>query len=214
MTVAAVILSVSAEAALAPLDGTARVRRLAHAAWTSGAIPVVVVTPDPEEWVAAELAGSEATLVPPAPAEAGPVGQIVAGIEAAASLVAETSAALVWPARLAWVDASTLTALIEAHPGHADAVLRPSWEGRPGWPALVPTSRLDALRGIGTDRMYDLIDDLAGSGIPVVTLDLGDPGTVLDVGTPRDELPPFTGPSEPVSGHPPEWGASVAPGAE
>ena len=65
MTVAAVILSATAEGALAETLGQARVRRLADIAWSGGALPIVVVAPDPDGAVAAALVGSEASSACP-----------------------------------------------------------------------------------------------------------------------------------------------------
>src|SRR5262245_6770977 len=129
MTVAAVILAASPASALADADGTPGVRRIADTAWAGGATPVVVCSFDPDGGGAAALANSETTLVDPVGREHGPVGQIVNGIEAAQRLVAETDAALVWPARLAWVDAETVTQLIETHGQDRDAVFRPAYGG-------------------------------------------------------------------------------------
>ena len=112
MTVAAVILAASPESALADADGTPGVRRLVDIAWAGGATPVVVCAFDPEGAVAAVLANAEVTLVDPVDPTGGPVAQIVNGIRAAASLTTETDAALVWPARMTWVDAETVTTLI------------------------------------------------------------------------------------------------------
>ena len=92
MTVAAVILSATAEGALADTLGQPRVRRLVDIAWSGGALPVVVVAPDPDGAVAAALAGSEATYGAPAPAEGGPAGQMVRGAEIALAEVRDTSA--------------------------------------------------------------------------------------------------------------------------
>ncbi len=211
MTVAVVIISASAEEATAPVDGVARVRHIADAAWSGGAMPVVAVGPDPDGAVAGALSGSAAELVPPAPPGAVPAGQIVGGIEAAAASVGETTAALVWPARMAWIDAGTVTALIEAHAGAPTAVLRASWKGEPGWPALVPLALLDALRALPPDLSPDrLLDGLATAGVRIRMLDLGDPGATHDVDTPRTALPAYAGPDEPVTGHPPDWGSDVA----
>ncbi len=213
MTVAAVIFSASAEEAATLVDGVARVRHVADAAWSGGAMPVVVVAPDPGGAVAGALSGSAADLVSPTPAEAdtGPSGLIVAGIEAATASVGETTAAVVWPARMAWIDAGTITALIEAHPGLPAAVLRPTWEGQPGWPALVPLAALDALRALPSGLSPDgLLIGLEEGGVPVRLLDLGDPGATHDVDTPRVELPAYAGPHQPITGHPPDWGSDVA----
>ena len=68
MTVAAVILSATADGALADTLGQPRVRRLADLAWSGGALPIVVLAPDPDGAVAAALAGSEAVYGTPAAA--------------------------------------------------------------------------------------------------------------------------------------------------
>jgi CTP:molybdopterin cytidylyltransferase MocA len=209
MTVAAVILAASPESALADADGVARVRRLADVAWAGGAVPIVVNAPDPDGRVAAALAGAPVTQVSPAPTEAGPVGQIVLAIDAATAEVRDTDAALVWPARLAWVDAETITSLIETHGMHPGFVLRPTYDGEAGWPVLIPGNEVGRMRGLRPDRMPDdLIQDLLAEGAVELRVDLGDPGTVHDADTPRADLPPFLGPAAPASGHH-EWGATA-----
>ena len=85
MTVAAVILSATAEwRARRRRSGMPRVRRLADVAWSGGAVPIVVVAPDPDGAVAAALAGSRgaSTARPPRP-KPGPAGQMVRGVEVA-----------------------------------------------------------------------------------------------------------------------------------
>lgn len=211
MTVAAVILAATAASALADADGTPAVRRNADTAWAGGATPVVVVAHDPDGAIGRVLATSDVTLAEPAPREAGPVGQIVRGIAVAADLVADTEAAIVWPARMAWVDAETVTSLIAAHGRDREAVLRPSYGGAAGWPALVPMTALPALAALSPHRMPDeLLDDLAGAGVPVRLVDSGDPGTVHDLGTARTSLPAYDGPPEPADAHAHEWGAAAA----
>ena len=91
------------------------VRRIADVAWSGGAVPIIVVAHDPDGTVAAALAGAPVTLAEPAPAEAGPAGQMVRGIEVALDEVRDTSGALIWPARMAWVGPETVTSMIEAH---------------------------------------------------------------------------------------------------
>ncbi len=179
MTVAAVILAASQASALADAAGTPAARRLADVAWAGGATPVVVCSFDPDGEVAAALANAEVTLADPAPREAGPVGQIVNGIEAAMRLVTDTQAALVWPARLAWVDAETVTTLIATHGEDRATVVQPAYRGEPGFPVLLPVAHLDAFRGLAADRMPgDLFADLAALGIPFRVVDTGDPGVV------------------------------------
>lgn len=209
MTVAAVILAASPASALADADGTPAVRRLADIAWAGGATPVVVCSFDPDGTVSAALANAEVTLVEPVDPALGPAGQVVNGIEAAAGLVAATDAALVWPARLAWVDAETVTTLIAAHGEDRAAVLRPAYGGDPGFPALLPLAHLDALRVLAVDRMpAELFADLADAGVPARVVETGDPGVTHDVSVPRAELPAYDGPPEPADT--PEWGAAVA----
>ena len=211
MTVAAVILAASPESALADADGTPAVRRIADAAWAGGATPVVICSFDPDGSVATVLANAEVTLVDPAPEDGGPVAQIVNGIEAALGLVTGTDAALIWPARMAWVDAETVTSLIAAHGERRGDLVRPVYAGRGGFPALLPVSRLDALRGIGADRMPgEILEDLVKGGVPVHSLDTGDPGVTIDVSTVRSELPPFDGPPVPADALDRDWGAAVA----
>ena len=212
MTVAAVILAARPEAAIADADGLPAVRRIAETAWSGGAIPVVVVSFDPDGAVAAALVGTEASLVEPAPVAGGPVAQIAAGIDAALQLVGETDAALVWPAGMTWPDPETITSLIEAHGTDQGAILRPGYDDDPaGWLVLIPVAALEALRALPAERMPDeLITDLATAGRPLRTLDLGDPGAVNDRSVARAALPAYRGPQEPASGHQHEWGEAEA----
>ncbi len=210
VTVAAVILAARPETALADADGLPAVRRIAEAAWSGGAIPVVVVAADPAGAVAAALVGTEASLVAPAAAAGGPVAQIRHGIEAACGLVGETDAALIWPAGMTWPDPETITSLIEGHGTDPAAILRPEFAARPGWPVLLPVGHLERLLGLGPDRLPDeLIDDLHAGGLLVRGLDLGDPGTTHSIASARADLPPYDGPSEPASGHLHEWGEAA-----
>jgi CTP:molybdopterin cytidylyltransferase MocA len=210
VTVAAVILAASPESALRDVDGVPNVRRLVDVAWAGGAVPVVVAAPDPDGALLATLAGTTATYARPAPADSGPVGQMASAMEAAVAVVSETEAALVWPARMTWVDAETVTSLIEAHGMDRDVVLRPAYRGEPGWPVLVPVGQLATLRGIEPTLMPpDVIARLAERA-PSRMIELGDPGIVHDVDTARRDLPPFDGPPQPQADHVHEWGAAVA----
>jgi CTP:molybdopterin cytidylyltransferase MocA len=211
VTVAAVILFARPEGALADAAGRSVARRAVESAWAGGATPIVVVSFDPEGAVAATLAGSPAVLAEPAPIESGPVGQIVRGMQVAAQKVTETDAALVWPGRMAWIDAETVTTLIEAHGAGREAILRPRYGDLPGWPTLMPLALLAALETLRSDRMPDeLIHDLAAGGVQLEVIDTGDPGVAIDIGTPIDDLPTYQGPPAPVGGPAPEWGAAAA----
>ena len=210
MTVAAVILSATTEGALTDTLGQPRVRRLVDLAWSGGAMPVMVVTPDPDGAVVAALLGTEAIHGSPAPAEAGPVGQMVRGAELAMAEVRNTTAVLLWPARMTWVGPETITSLIEAHGPDPAMVLRPGWQGEPGWPVLVPLIHLEALRAVPPDRMPpDVIAELVAA-VPSRIVEVGDPGVIHDFDTAAADLPAYEGPPDPPAGHTHEWGADVA----
>jgi CTP:molybdopterin cytidylyltransferase MocA len=211
MTVAAVILAASPESALADADGLPSVRRIADAAWSGGATPIVVVSADPDGAVAAALAGAPVTLAEPAPREAGPAAQMARGAEVAQAEVVETDGVLLWPARLTWVGPETVTSLIELHGTAGAELLRPTWQGVAGWPVLLPIEAAGSLRRVAPDRMPDdAVGDLLAGGLRERPVDLGDPGVAIDRDTPRRELPPYVGPIEPVVGHVHEWGAAAA----
>ena len=211
MTVAAVILAASPENALADADGSPAARRIADAAWAGGATPIVVVSFDPDGSVAAALVGAAVTLAEPAPPERGPAAQMARGADVARAEIVETDAVLLWPARMTWVGPETVTSMIELHGTAPGVLLRPTWEGDPGWPVLVPLTALPSLRSVAADRMPPMVvDDLIASGVPDRLVALGDPGVAIDRMTPRADLPPYIGPEEPVVGHVHEWGAAQA----
>jgi CTP:molybdopterin cytidylyltransferase MocA len=211
MTVAAVILAASPTSVVREIDGRPLVRRLVEAAWAGGAVPIVVVSTDPDGAVAAALAGAQATLAIPTPSEHGPVAQIRRGVDVALATVAETDAVIIWPARMAWVDPETITSLIEAHGTDPVPLLRPACAGVAGWPALLPVTEVERLRALPAGQTQDgLLDDLVDAGAVVRILEVGDPGTTHDVTSARDALPPYAGPPGPASGHAHEWGAAAA----
>jgi hypothetical protein len=211
VTVAAVILAASPASALTDADGLPGVRRIADSAWAGGATPIIVVSFDPDGAVATALAGAPVTLAEPAPAEAGPAAQMARGADVARSEVVETDAFLLWPARMTWVGPETVTSLIETHGTAADTMLRPTWDGEPGWPVLVPLAQLDRMREVSPERMpADILDDLVAGGAEQRLLELGDPGAVIDVATRAADLPAYVGPTDPPAGHVHEWGAQAA----
>ena len=216
MTVAAVILAATPESALADAEGVPRVRRIVDAAWSGGALPVVVVSFDPDGAIAAALAGAAVTLAEPVPKPDGvPVAQIRRGIEVAQATVRDVDAVLIWPARMGWVSPETVTSMIEAHGIARGSLLRPTFDGEDGWPVLLPMTQAGALAAVAPDRFPDdIVADVIAGGVPARSLDLGDPGTTHDGTIPRGELPPYTGPLEPVAPHSHEWGASVETASE
>lgn len=209
MTIAAVILALTPDVALADAEGVTRVRRIVDSAWSGGAMPIVVLAGDPDGAMAAVLAGAPVTLAAPAPMGQGRVAQFLRGIEVATAEVSGTSGVLFWPARMAWVGPETITSLVEAHGPDPDALIQPSFNGQVGWPALVPLTALEALRAMPAAATPDeLIKMLSASGLPTREIDLGDPGTIIDGDTPRGDLPPYEGPAEPSGAR--EWGAASA----
>ncbi|HLX35298.1 MAG TPA: NTP transferase domain-containing protein [Candidatus Limnocylindrales bacterium] len=215
MTVAAVILAASTESALADVEGQPRVRRLADAAWSGGALPIVVVAPDPDRSVAAALSGASVTLAEPAPLERGPAAQMARGLRVAAETVRGIDGAFIWPVRMVWVGPETITSLIEAHGIDPSTILRPGYAGEPGWPVLVPIGAMAALEALPPELMPPVIvDELARRLGPVRTIELGDPGTTHDASMARADLPDYVGPSEPAAPHAHEWGAALADTAE
>jgi CTP:molybdopterin cytidylyltransferase MocA len=210
MTVAAVILAESIESALADAGGRAAVRRVVESAWSGGAVPIVVVAPDSDGQVAAALSGSGAVLAEPAPPERGAAGQVARGIEVARDGVGETDAAIIWPARMVWADAETVTSLIQAHGTDEGSILRPTWRDQQGWPVLVPVIHAALLASVTPGpSLEDVLDDVLRLGAPLRLIDLGDPGVTHDRSTPREAIPDYEGPPRPLAA-PPEWGAEAA----
>lgn len=210
MTVAAVMHFASPEDALLDTAGRPAVRRMVEAAWAGGATPIVVVADERDGRLAAALAGSVAILAQPAPSTDLGV-QLLRGARIAAERVSETDALLLWPGSMTWVDAETVTSLIEAHGAERDAVLRPLYGNQPGWPVLVPHALVAGAAQVGPAGTFeDAVAGLTGDGRVPVLVDTGDPGTVFDRATPIDALPQFEGPPQPAAGPPPEWGASAA----
>jgi CTP:molybdopterin cytidylyltransferase MocA len=131
-------------------------------------------------------------------------------MQVAADAVTETSAVLVWPAQLTWVDAETVTTLIQAHGLDGRSCIRPTWQGTPGWPVLVPLNEVAGVAGLVAVGSLDAwLAALVAAGASVRELDAGDPGVVIGRDTPIEELPVFEGPSSPVAPTP-EWGSAAA----
>lgn len=232
MTVGAVIVPAGAAQALADAAGRVAVRRIVDAAWAGGALPIVVVlAAGGDEPVRTALAGSPAVVVTgvlgvatapeAATARGGAASSTVTtavparfdesslfrqGAHAALESVTETTALLLWPGRMTWVDPETVTSLIEAHGRSPDAILRPERAGQVGWPVLLPAALAQSL--LDDDGQPALEARLAGYAVGRV--ELGDPGSVLGSEISLDALPDYAGPPEPVGGPPPEWGAVAA----
>jgi CTP:molybdopterin cytidylyltransferase MocA len=211
MTVAAVIVVPDPTVALADADGLPAIRRVVQSAWAGGALPIVVVShPGPAASAVGEaLEGLPATFVQPEDIPPG-ARWFAQGMTTALTQVRETTAAMLWPCRYAWIDPETVTSLIEAHGPSSGSIVRASFHGQAGFPILVPvelTGRFDAEAAL---HAFELVEALAAEGAENRLVELGDPGIVTDVGTPRAQLAPYQGPPEPSSGPPPEWNAELA----
>lgn len=213
MTVAAIVLAPDAAGALGDADGEPAIRRVAHAAWSGGALPVVIVAPDTAGEIAAAVAGLPVMIVDPG-AEPRGIAWFVAGQRAAHAAVAETTAGLLWPFRHAWVDPETITSLVEAHGTASEQIIRPVYAGRPGMPVLIPTGHTDRLAARPDLHGNDAVAWLVAEGAATGELELGDPGIVHDMGTPRSELPEYQAPPRSVAGPPPDWNADLAAHAD
>jgi CTP:molybdopterin cytidylyltransferase MocA len=213
MTVAAIVLVPDTAAALGDADGELAIRRVAHAAWSGGALPIVVVAEDVAGPLAVAVADLPVTLASPRPDEPRGIAWFVSGQRAAFTAVSETTAGLLWPFRHAWVDPETVTSLVEAHGLTPDAIVRPAYSGRAGFPILVPAALTERLAAQPGRHGAEAVDALIAEGVPVRVIELGDPGIVFDIGTPRSELPGYQGPPQP-EGPSPEWNAELAAQAQ
>jgi CTP:molybdopterin cytidylyltransferase MocA len=210
VTVAACILAIPADAAVLDVDGTPNIRRLVDVAWAGGALPVVVLAAEADGGVAAALAGTPAVLGLPDAVGVGHAAQMARAIDLAVSAVDATDAALLWPAWMGWLDAETITSLIEAHGTDRETLLRPAFRGVAGWPVLVQVTHLQALRSLSPDLDDEAVVERLCATLPSRTIELGDPGIVFGLDAARDALPPFEGPPEPPADHRHEWGALAA----
>ena len=213
MTVAAIVLAPDAAGALADADGEPAIRRVAHAAWSGGALPVVIVAVDPHGEIAAAVAGLPVMLVDPG-AEPRGIAWFVAGQRGAHAAVAETTAGLLWPFRQAWVDPETVTSLVEAHGAAPESILRPVYAGRPGLPVLIPSAFTERLATRPDLHGTEAVEWLVAEGSPHLEQELGDPGIVHDMETPRASLPEYQAPPHAAAGPPPDWNADLAAHAQ
>jgi CTP:molybdopterin cytidylyltransferase MocA len=203
MTVGAVVVADDVSAALADAAGRTAVRRIVDAAWAGGALPIVVVAPDPEGRLRDALGSSPAVLVDPGGLRG--AAAYGAGVTAALTTVSETSGVLLWPVRMAWIDPETVTSLIEAHGRDVAALRRPEERGQLGWPVLLSADIALARLSSAGGSLEATLD-----GLPIAVADLGDPGAVVGLEVGLDDLPAYAGPPEPLGVPAPEWGAAAA----
>jgi CTP:molybdopterin cytidylyltransferase MocA len=213
LTVAAVVLIPHDAAAIVDADGEPAVRRVVHAAWSGGALPVVIVAADADGKIAAALGDLPVTITRPDAGETPGIGWFVHGQRAAIAAVAETTAAMLWPVGYAWVDPETITSLVEAHGSIPAAIVRPAWTDQPGFPILIPSGFADDLAALKGLHGNEAVADLVARGATLRILELGDPGISHDVATSRQDLPEYQGPPQPADPAP-EWNAELAATAQ
>lgn len=197
MTVAAIVLVPDPAAALRDADGVPVIRRVAHAAWSGGALPLVLVSEDADGKLAGAVADLAVTAASPAGVAPG-IAWFVAGQLAALAAVSETTAGLLWPFRHAWVDPETITSLVEAHGLTPEAIVQPAYAGKTGFPILVPITLTERLAGLAGRSGSEAVAALIAEGVPARVLELGDPGIVHDMATAHSALPAYQGPLQPT----------------
>jgi CTP:molybdopterin cytidylyltransferase MocA len=213
MTVAAIVLVPDKAVALIDADGEPTIRRVVHSAWSGGAMPIVIVSDDGGEDLAAAVEGLPVTISRPGPNEPRGVAWFLHGQRAAQAAVAEATAGLLWPARCAWVDPETVTSLVEMHGTAPGELIRPAFSGKAGFPILVPMSLNEQLATLPDLHAHQVVERLIADGVPARIPELGDPGIAFDIATPRAELPGFEGPAAPA-GAVAEWNAGLAARAQ
>ena len=210
MTVAAIILVPDQSLALSDIEGDPAIRRLVQSAWAGGALPILAVAAAPSAELTGALADLPAAVVNPDASQAPGGMWFVVGAQAAMTAVTETTAGLLWPIRYVWVDPETVTSLVEAHGATPDVIIRPALAGQEGFPILVPIgllARIAAKKGL---HGLEAVAELVAEGVPQLLVELGDPGIIHDLTTPRAELPGYQGPTGPAGGPPPEWNEALA----
>ena len=160
------------------------------------------------------MAGLPVILTRPGADEPRGIAWFVHGQRAALAAVSETTAGLLWPFRYAWVDPETVTSLVEAHGATPGEIVQPAWSAQPGFPILVPAAFADRLAARIELHGEEAVAALVAAGAPLRELELGDPGIVHDISTPRTGLPGYQGPPQPAAGPPPEWNAELAARAQ
>lgn len=145
-----------------------------------GCDPVAAVVPDRSDLIQAALeTGAVAALNPDPGSEQ--IESLRIGLTA---LPDDATAALVLPVDHPLIQRATVEALIAAHAGRPDAVVRPRLNGRPGHPTLFPRATWPLLYDARLDRgARDVLDS---GGVEVLDVDVDDPGVLADIDTPEE----------------------------
>lgn len=107
----------------------------------------------------------------------GPLASVKVGLEAA--LEAGADVVLLHPVDMPALRASTLKSLLKLM-GEGDEVLRPEFEGAPGWPLVLSRAAVDRLRTAEGSQLEPVL-----TGIKVRRVPVKDPGVVVNINTPE-----------------------------
>jgi molybdenum cofactor cytidylyltransferase len=168
---------------VAKLDGEPIVRRVAEAALTTKARPVVVVTGYARDSVEAAVADLDVRLTFNPKFASGLASSLKAGLAATPSDVA---GALVLLGDMPWIEPRLVDALIDAFLARKDALAAiPSREGRRGNPVLLGRGLFEAaMRLTGDEGARRLIGALSASEL--VEVETLVTGVTFDIDTPED----------------------------
>ena len=107
----------------------------------------------------------------------GPLASVKAGLDAA--LESEADVVLLHPVDMPALRATTLKSLLKMM-GEADELLRPEFEGAPGWPLLLSRGAAERLRAEEGTQLEPALSVLKQRRAPVK-----DPGVVVNINTPE-----------------------------
>lgn len=166
---------------LAEFDGLPLVRRSAMTALKSEAASVAVVTGHRSKDIEDALSGLPLSLVMNFGYASGMASSLIAGFSDQA--VREADGVLVMLADMPGVSTADLNALIAAfREADGGSIVRATWHGKPGNPAILPRTLHDAVMRLAGDVGARRI--IETSGLPVVDVDIGE-AAHFDVDTPE-----------------------------
>jgi len=165
---------------LADVEGQPMVRRVAEAALTSRADPVIAVTGHERDSVEAALSGLGVTTVHNPDYDAGLSASLHRGL---AALPAEAEGVIVCLGDMPRVSAAVIDRLIAAfNPLEGRAICLPTWQGKRGNPVLLARRFLPEMQAISGDIGAKAL--IADYPEVVAEVPMADDGVLLDIDTP------------------------------
>jgi molybdenum cofactor cytidylyltransferase len=170
------------KALLRAADGRTFVARIAETARAAGAGGVVVVVGPPHgDAIKRALPPGAGAVVNPRP-ERGMLSSVQAAVR---ELPPATSAALVWPVDVPYVDAATVRAILAAAPGKLVIPQHGAGEKkRGGHPIRVPRARFAELLALEPELGLKALVDAKPSNVERLTV--ADAQILVDIDTPED----------------------------